>query len=128
MKFGSFIVRVTIIATTVLFVSSFAIAETCGIDILGDWYVLMFEACVVCFAFGNKRYHCRNIRFLSLAILVCDLFTRIDNGFDILPVEAHNKLPIFIMGIGILAETILAVRHYSITKRKRKWKQGNYRQ
>ena len=93
-------------------VLSFIIAQFFFIDILGNWYIVMFETCVVIYCFSEGKYHCEYLKFSALSLLVVDTLTRLDNTFNFLSVDAHNLIPIAILALGIGTSITLALRHF----------------
>ena len=109
---GKFLVRITIVFTALYLVLSYVIAQFIGIDILAPYYNVLFELCVVIYAFSEGKYHCKYIKYTALAILFADILTYVDNHYDFLTVEAHNLIPVFIIASGILTGVVLAIKHY----------------
>ena len=107
-----FVTRVAIFFTSVYFLIAYYYAQYYGVDILDDWYCLIFEACVTVHCFSEGRYHCRYMRGLSLMILLSDLLTKLDNTFNFLSVSAHNHIPIILLSFGFLITICLALRHF----------------
>lgn len=116
---GKFIVRVTLILVSVYFIISNIIAQIGGVDIIHDLYILLFELCVVIYAYSEGRYHCKYIKHTALAILLSDTLTRLDNTFNFLSITAHNIIPIIILTLGLIIPTIRAITHFvTINKKK----------
>ena len=114
-----FVTRVAIFFTGVYFLVAYYYAQYYGVDILDDWYCLIFEACVTVHCFSEGRYHCRYMRGLSLMILLSDSLTRLDNAFSFLSVSAHNLIPITLISFGFLTTICLALHHfYRVSKIK----------
>lgn len=109
---GKLFVRLTITFTAIYFITAFLGAQIFGVDILAPSYNLLFESCVVIYSFSEGKYHCKYIKYTALAILLSDAITQLDNYYEILTVNAHNIIPIIIMGIGIIIGIFLAIRHY----------------
>ena len=109
---GKFLVRITIVFMALYLVLSFIIAQFFFIDILGNWYIVMFETCVVIYCFSEGKYHCEYLKFSALSLLVVDTLTRLDNTFNFLSVDAHNLIPIAILALGIGTSITLALRHF----------------
>lgn len=122
---GRFLVRITIVFVALYLVLSYAIAQFIGIDILTPYYNVLFELCVVIYAFSEGKYHCKYIKYTALAILFADILTYADNYYDFLTVEAHNLIPVFIITSGILTGVVLAIKHYinvrKIKKQRYAW-------
>jgi hypothetical protein len=123
---GRFLVRITIVFVALYLVLSYAIAQFIGIDILTPYYNVLFELCVVIYAFSEGKYHCKYIKYTALAILFADILTYADNYYDFLTVEAHNLISVFIITSGILTGVTLAIRHYiKVRKIKKQQYAGN---
>ena len=124
---GKFLVRITIVFIALYLVLSFIIAQFFFIDILGNWYIILFETCVVVYCFSEGKYHCEYLKFSALSLLVVDTLTRLDNTFNFLSVTAHNLIPIAILALGIGTSITLALRHFHKVnqlrnKRNKQWK------
>ena len=109
---GKFLVRVTIVFTCIYFAVSFYVAQFLCVDILSDSFLVPFELITVVYCFSEGKYHCRFLKFSALAILLCDVLTRLDNHLDFLTVSAHNLIPISILALGVGTSTTLAIRHF----------------
>lgn len=117
---GKFLVRITIVITAVYLTISYCLAQFVGIDILDDWYSVLFECITVVYCFSEGKYHCKYMKYTAISILFSDILTRVDNEFDFLSVYAHNLIPIGILAIGITTSITLAFRHfYKVNKIKR---------
>lgn len=117
---GKFLVRITLITTSLYMLSSLILAHSIGVDIMDDWYVLFFEAVCVVYCYSEGKYHCKHMRHLSLAILLSDLITRTDNYFDYLSVNAHNIIPSCIITFGFTYTCCSAIHHfYKVRKLKK---------
>lgn len=114
-----FVTRITVILTTIYFITSYVFAQ-CGVDILTGSYVLLFEACVVTYTFCSGKYHCKHIRWSSASILICDILNHTDYYFDYIPVSMANIIPIAILAIGMSATTYLSIRHFFTIRKKKK--------
>lgn len=120
---GKFLVRLTIVFAGIYFLLSFVVAQILGEDIMHDFYVLLFELCVVVYAFSEGTYHCRYIKYTALAILLSDTLTRLDNTYDFLSVSEHNIIPIVILFVGMTMGVIKALYHfYKASKYKKQQK------
>lgn len=125
---GKFLVRISIIVTSLYFLLSCIIAQFEGVDILSDWYSLLFELIAVVYCYSEGKYHCEHIRHLSLALLLSDALARLDNCYHFLTVYAHNMLTVLILSIGFLLSIASAFRHfYQVNKLKRKKKSYEYK-
>lgn len=124
---GKFLVRITLIITSLYLVLCFFIAQFVGKDILDDWYNILFEAIVVVYCFSEGKYHCRYMKYLSISILFSDVLTRLDNSFNFLSVTAHNLIPISILAIGITTSITLALRYFYRVNKVKKLRQKNGR-
>ena len=125
---GKFIVRITIIITSIFMIISYLSAQLFGIDIFSDWYIVMFELCVTIYCYSGGKYHCKYIKHLSLAILLSETITRLDNYFDFLSVFTHNAIPIFIFSIGVLAILVKAIIHFMKSRRIINGKRNSYKE
>ena len=125
---GKFIVRITIILTSIYMIIAYMCAQLLGVDILSDWYIVMFELCVTIYCYSERRFHCKYIKHLSLAILLSETVTKIDNCFDFLSVFTHNIIPIFIFSIGILIALVKAIYHFIKARRIENGRRNSYQE
>lgn len=109
---GKFLVRITVITTSIYFIISYIYAQFFGIDIMSSWYCLLFELTVVTYSFSEGRYHCAHLRFLALSILIADVLCRVDNYYKILTINELFFSSVVVMSLGFMASTISAVRHF----------------
>ena len=107
-----FLVRISVLITSIYVVMSYAVAQFYCIDIISDWYVLLFELVIVSCTFSEGKYHCAHLRFLALSILIADTLCRVDNYYNFLTISEHNLSLLVIMALGFMASTISAVRHF----------------
>lgn len=121
---GKFLVRLTIVITALYFVLAYLIAQFLGVDIMFNNYSLLFELCVVVYCFSEGAYHCKYIKYTALAILLSDAMTQLDNRFNFMTTNAHNLIPISMLGIGILIGVFLAIRHFVRVKKLKKQRYG----
>lgn len=117
---GKFIVRITIVFTSLYILLSYLVAQICGIDILKDGYSILFELCVVVYAYSEGKYHCKHIKHTALAILLSDTITRLDNTYNFLSVTEHNLIPILLLVVGLTISITSAFRHFYRVKKLRK--------
>lgn len=117
---GKFIVRITIVFTSLYILLSYLVAQICGIDILKDGYSILFELCVVVYAYSEGKYHCKHIKHTALAILLSDTITRLDNTYNFLSVIEHNLIPIVLLALGMAISITSAFRHFYRVKKLRK--------
>ena len=125
---GKFIVRITIILTSIYMIIAYMCAQLLGVDILSDWYIVMFELCVTIYCYSERRFHCKYIKHLSLAILLSETVTGLDNCFDFLSVFMHNIIPIFIFSIGILIALVKAIVHFIKVRRIENGRRNSYQE
>lgn len=117
---GKLIVRLTIVITAVYIAIAFLLANILGIDIMTDDYTFLFELCVVVYCFSEGKYHCKYLKFVALAILICDTLTKLDIAYNFLSVSAHILIPLYILGISIGIGIVKAFIHfYKVLKLKR---------
>lgn len=109
---GKFLVRITIISTSIYFILSHWIAQIYGVDILSDLYSVPFMLIVVVYCHSEGRYHCKHIKHLSLALLLSNVLAIIDNYYNFLTISEHNFSILVILLLGFMASTISAVRHF----------------
>ena len=123
---GKFLVRITIVFVGLYFLLSNLIAQILGIDIVHDFYVLLFELCVVVYTYSEGKYHCKHIKHTALAILLSDTITRLDNTYNFLSVNEHNFIPIVIMFAGLAISITSALVHFNkVLKLKKQRVYGN---
>jgi hypothetical protein len=129
---GKFLVRVTIVFTSLYLLLSYLLAQLGGIDILKDGYSILFELCVVVYAYSEGKYHCKHIKHTALAILLSDTLTRLDNTYNFLSVTEHNLIPIVILAVGMSVSIISALHHFyrviKLRKQLRMYENNNRRQ
>ena len=125
---GKFIVRITIILTSIYMVMSYLCAQVFGIDVFSDWYVVMFELCVTIYCYSEGKYHCKHIKNLSLAIMASDIVTRLDNYFDFLSVYSHNMIPVCLFSIGLLITLVKAISHFIKVRRLLNGRHNTYQE
>lgn len=124
---GKFLVRITILSTSIYFILSHLIAQICGVDILCDLYSIPFMLIAVVYCYGEGRYHCKHIKHLSLALLSSDLLSRLDNYYNFLTISEHNFSILVVLLLGFMASTISAVRHFlRVNKVKRMRKKSEH--
>lgn len=109
---GKFVVRLTIVFVSIYFILTFIFAQFYGIDILNDYHSIPFELCVVVYCYSEGKYHCQYLKTSALAILLCDLLSRLDNSFNFLSVSAHNLIPIAILALGMGTSITKALLHF----------------
>lgn len=109
---GKFLVRLTMVFVSLYFITSHIVAQCLGLDIVHDFYVLLFELCVVVYAYSEGQYHCKYIKHTALAILLSDTLTRLDNTCNFLSVNEHNLIPIVILAVGMSVSIISALHHF----------------
>lgn len=118
---GKFLIRITVLITSVYIVISCYLAQFKGIDILSDWYSLLFELCVIVCCFGQGKFHCRYLRFLAIGTFMSDLITRLDNYYNFLSVSEHNLTGICFVYTGGMVCVFSALHHFhKVTKLKQK--------
>lgn len=118
---GKLLIRLSTIFTTIYFVYCYYMAQFHGIDLLDDWYLLLFELCVIFCCFEQGKFHCRYMRFLVIGIFISDVLTRLDNYYNFLTITQHNIIPICILYTSLSVSLFCAIRHfYKVRKLKRK--------
>lgn len=109
---GKFLVRVTLIFTSIYFLLSFYVAQMFGVDLIVNYYVIPFELCVVVYCFSEGKYHCRFIKYLALSIFLTDSISFLDNSLNFLSVSEHNEICFVIISTGIGVTLYKAIEHY----------------
>lgn len=109
---GKFLVRLTIAIVATYFVVANVVAQLCGIDILYNTYILLFELCVVVYTFSEGKYHCKYMKYTALSIFFADTLTRLDYMFNFMSVSIHNLIPIGILAVGIGTSITKATMHF----------------
>lgn len=109
---GKFLVRITVIITSIYFIIAYIYAQFFAIDIMNNWYELLFELIVVVFSFSDGKYYCAHLRFLALSILIADTLCRVDNYYNFLTINELFFSSVVVMALGFMASTISAVRHF----------------
>lgn len=120
---GKFLVRVTLILTSIYFLVAFYVAQFRGIDILNSCYTIMFELCVVVYCHSEGKYHCRFIKHLATSILVTDSISFLDNSLNFLSISELNATCFCCIITGMGMTLYEAINHfYNVGKLKQKRK------
>lgn len=122
---GKFIVRVTIIFTSIYFIICHLVAQLYGIDILTDWYIVPFILIVVVYSYSEGKYHCRHIKHLALAIFLTDVLVRLDNFYNFLTVNELFSISFVVLLLGFVTSTISAVNHFRKAKKINRMRKKN---
>ena len=109
---GKFIVRLTIVGVAVYLIISYLLAQFIGVDIQTNTYTLLFELCVVIYAYSEGKYHCKFIKHTALAILLSDSISRLDYLCELFPMTICNYIPMFILALGIGVSLTQALIHF----------------
>ena len=120
---GKFLVRITIVFTSIYFLFASYVAQMFGVDIIANYYVIPFELCVVVYCFSEGKYHCQFIKYLALSVFLTDLVSYFDNKLNFLSVSEHNAMFFVIISTGIGVTLYKAIEHYydvGKVKQKRK--------
>lgn len=123
---GKVIVRLTVIFTALYLTLSYLFAQFLGVDILRPYYSLLFELCVVIYAFSEGKYHCEYMKYTALLIMIADALTLIDNAIDFMSVSAHNIIPIAVISGGVIISSTLAIMHFRKVRKLNKERHGQY--
>lgn len=116
---GKFIVRITIILTSLYLSASYIIAQIYGVDILKYTYTLLFELCTLIYTFSEGKYHCRFMRWTMLGIFISDSISHLDYYFDFVSINVYNLLLALILFISFGVSCISAIHHfYKVRKNK----------
>lgn len=118
---GKFLVRMTIICTTIYFLIAFYVAQFCGIDIITNYYALAFELCVVVYCHSEGKYHCKYMKHLALSIFVTDSIVHLDNSLNFLSISEHNASCFCLLATGVGMTLYEAIKHFhDVSKLKHK--------
>lgn len=118
---GKFLVRITIILVAFYFLVACVLAQFFGINIITNFYIILFELIVVLYCYSEGKYHCKYLKHTALSILLADTITRLDYHFDFLSVSAHNVIPISIIILGLGTSLYKAIKHFNrVNKLKKK--------
>lgn len=109
---GRFLTRITIFIVALYFVVAYIVAQLFCIDILYNWYVLLFELCVILYMFSEGKYHCRFMKWTALSIFICEFISHTDYYIDYIAVEWYNLINLSILAIGVCTSLVLAVKHF----------------
>lgn len=109
---GKFLTRLSIITISIYFLITYLIAQSVGINLFENFYILLLELTIVVYSFGEGKYHCKYIKYLALCVFISDTITRLDYKFNFLSVSVHNLIPIGLIAIGMCTSLILSLRHY----------------
>ena len=126
---GKFLVRITIISTSIYFIICHLVAQFYGVDMLSDWYIVPFMLIVVIYSYAEGKYHCKHIKHLALAIFVTDFLVRLDNSYNFLTVNELFLISFVILLLGFVISTYSAVNHFrkvNKIKRMRKTNEHNH--
>lgn len=119
--YSKFFTRISVVLVSLYSIISYIAAILFSIDILYNFYIILFELCIVCYTFESGKYHCRFIRWTALSILVCDIISHTDYHFDYISPSIYNLIPLTILFLGITTSLTLALNHfYKVSKLKRK--------
>lgn len=114
---GRLLTRITIVLVAIYFIVAHIYTQFFGIDILNNSYTLLFELIVVVQTFSSGKYHCKYIKYVALAIFLCELISVLDYRFDFIGVNAYNAIPIAIIALSITYAIYKAIRHYVIVRK-----------
>lgn len=124
---GKFFVRITIILTSIYFITSHIVAQFYGVDILTDWYIVPFIFIVVVYSYTEGKYHCKHIKHLALSIFLSDLVVRLDNYYNFLTVNELFLISFVVLLLGFVISTFSAVNHFrKVNKIKRMRKKNEH--
>lgn len=117
--------RITIILTAFYFIVSYIFAQYFGIDIMNDWYGILFEGiCVLACYEDDSKYFCRFIKYTAVGLFASDVITRFDNVFNFISASAHNFIPLAILALGIATSIYKAIQHFVRVIKVNKHKNG----
>lgn len=122
---GKFLVRITIISTSIYFIICHLVAQFYGIDILTDWYIVPFILIVVVYSYTEGKYHCRHIKHLALSIFLTDLLVRFDNRCNFLTISELFLVSFVLLLLGFVTSTISAVNHFRKANKIKRMRKKN---
>lgn len=120
------LVRITIVGVAIYFLLSFIIAQVCGINILSNLYVPLYELIVVLYSYAEGAYHCKFIKHTALAIFISDTLTRLDSVLNFMPVSVANIISVTILAIGLGTSLFKAIKHFHKVIKLKRQRNENY--
>lgn len=117
---GKFFVRLTIVIMALSLLTSFIVAQFFGVDIMTHLYVTLPEWCIVIYCFSEGKYHCKYMKYTALGVTISDTLTRLDYVFNFLSIDAHNLIPIWIIGFCIMISLYKALKHFHRVRKLRR--------
>lgn len=111
-KLCKFLVRLTIIFTSLYFIVVFAIALAFETSFHNDMYVVLLELCLAVFTSVQGNYHCKYARYTAWGIFSSDSVTRLDAAYDFIPIGNTAIVSSVILGTAIATSIFLAFCHF----------------
>lgn len=123
---NKFIVRFTILFCTAYFLYVMYYAWH-GISVFNDSYKVLLEYCLFVQANNDKKYNCKYMRFLILALFTSELISVLDMQFDFMPSGMVSLIVIAgIWTLGIITTVILAISHFRKVRKLKNKKKNEY--
>lgn len=123
---NKFIVRFTILFCTAYFLYVMYYAWN-GISVFNDSYKVLLEYCLFVQANNDKKYNCKYMRFLILALFASELISVLDMQFDFMPSGMVSLIVIAgIWTLGIITTVILAISHFRKVRKIKNKKKNEY--
>ena len=110
---GKFLVRITIIGVAIFFIVALFVAQTIGVNIFTNFYVVFFELIAVVYCCSEGKYHCRFLKHTALGIFLADTITRLDYALNFFSVTTHNIVPLCILLVGFTISVTNAIKHFT---------------
>lgn len=121
-----FLVRLTIILTSLYFIVVFSIALLFEETFHNDMYVVLLELCLAVFTSVQGNYHCKYARYTAWGIFSSDSVTRLDGAYNFVPVGNTAIVSSVILGLAIITSVFLAIRHFIKVKKLKSNKRRLY--
>lgn len=92
-----------------------------GVECFNDLYVVLFEISLCIVMSTQGRYHCKYMKYTAYSLVSSDVFTRIDNEYDLVSYDVAVLLPVSLIVLGVFTTFVLSLHHfYKVKKLKRK--------
>lgn len=95
-------------------------------DIIGDWYVILYEIVIIIYCFSEGKFHCKYIKFLAFSNLMCDTAMRFDRYTMVIETERHDFIPFGALAFGVVFCAIMSILHFSGKNAVKKHKDNDY--
>lgn len=123
---GRLFVRMTIILTSLYMMISYILSHFFDKDIIGDWYVILYEIVIIIYCFSEGKFHCKYVKFLAFSNLMCDTAMRFDRYTMVIETERHDFIPFGALAFGLMFCAIMSILHFSGKNNIKKHKDNDY--